>query len=163
MLPPDTARSVRTRSLRFGVRVTLPDGSVVLAHGRLDIVPSERPRPPDYALYLDERWREDNRVTWTCRLVDWPDFGIPDDEDEVFAAIVDLHERARGGQLVEVACFGGVGRTGTVLSCLAVLAGVPPEDAVTWVRTNYSARAVETDEQAALVARFAGQHPPKRP
>jgi hypothetical protein len=145
------------------VRVTLPDGTVVLAQGRLDIVPSERPRPPDYAMYLDERWRDDTSVTWACRLIDWPDFGIPTDEGEFFAAVVDLHQRAQRGELVEVACFGGVGRTGTVLSCLAVLSGVAPDDAVAWVRANYLQRAVETPEQEALVARFAERRPPARP
>jgi len=145
------------------VRVTLPDGTVVLAQGRLDILPSERPRPPDYAMYLDERWRDDASVTWTCRMLDWPDFGIPADEDELFAAVDDLHTRARRGELVEVACFGGVGRTGTVLSCLTVLAGVAPAEAVAWVRANYSPRAVETPEQEALVARFAEHTHPNRP
>jgi len=145
------------------VRVTLPDGSVVLAQGRLDLVPSERPRLPDYAMYLDERWRDDASVTWTCQLIAWPDFGVPADEDELFAAVVDLHERARRGELVEVACFGGVGRTGTVLSCLAVLAGVAPAEAVAWVRTNYLARAVETPEQEELVARFAERVRPEQP
>ena len=145
------------------MRVTLPDGTVVLAQGRLDIVPSDRPRPPDYAMYLDERWRDDASVTWACRMFDWPDFGIPDDEGELFAAVDDLHARARRGELVEVACFGGVGRTGTVLSCLTVLAGVAPSEAVAWVRANYSPRAVETPEQEALVARFAERVAPDRP
>ena len=140
----------------------LPDGSVVLAHGRLDLVPSERPRAPDYAMYLDERWRHDTGVTWPCRMIDWPDFGVPTDEDDLFIAVEYLYQRARRVELVEVACFGGVGRTGTVLSCLTVLAGVAPSEAVAWVRANYAARAVETPEQEALVARFAGRHGPTR-
>jgi hypothetical protein len=137
------------------VEVTLPDGTVVLAHGRLDLVPSERPRAPDYALYLDERWDDDPEVTWPYRIIDWEDFGLPADEAEVFAAITDLRRRAQAGELVEVACYGGVGRTGTVLGCLAVLAGVPPSGAVAWVRRQYHPWAVETTEQQQLIARFA--------
>lgn len=137
------------------MEVTLPDGTVVLAHGRLDLVPSERPRAPDYALYLDERWDDDPEVTWPYRIIDWEDFGLPADEAEVFAAITDLRRRAQAGELVEVACYGGVGRTGTVLGCLAVLAGVPPSGAVAWVRRQYHPWAVETTEQQQLIARFA--------
>ena len=48
---------------------------------------------------------------------------------------------------VEIACNGGTGRTGTAIAILAVLAGVPPDDAVAWVRTNYRRRAVETPWQ----------------
>jgi protein-tyrosine phosphatase len=137
------------------VRVTLSDGTVVLATGRLDLVPAERPRAPDFALYLDQRWENDPEVTWPFRMIDWPDFGLPADEVDVFAAIADLYRRARAGELVEVACYGGVGRTGTVLGCLSVLAGVDPSKAVAWVRGHYYPSAIETEEQCELIARFA--------
>jgi protein-tyrosine phosphatase len=135
--------------------VTLPDGTVVIAQGRLGLIPSERPRPPDFAVYLDERWEADPEVTWPYRLIDWPDFGLPKDERELFGVIVDIHVRAKAGELVEIACYGGVGRTGTVLSCLAVRAGVQLEYAVEWVREHYDQRAVETDEQHQFIGRFA--------
>ena len=138
------------------MRVTLPDGAVVLAHGRLDLVPVERPGEPAFALYLDERWRDDRAVTWPHAVVDWPDFGLPTDEAAMFAAITDLHRRAEDGELVEVACYGGIGRTGTVLSCLTVVAGIQSaDDAVAWVREQYHPSAVETPEQREMVARFA--------
>lgn len=138
------------------MQVVLPDGAVVLARGRLDLVPAERSREPDFAVYLDERWRGDPQVTWPCLLIDWPDFGLPSDEAAVFAAVLDLHRRAHSGQLVEVACYGGVGRTGTILSCLAMVAGVAEAaDAVAWVRDNYHPSAVETTDQDEMVARFA--------
>ena len=63
--------------------------------------------------------------------------------------------RARSGGLVEVGCAGGLGRTGTVLACMATLAGVQSSEAVAWVRANYDQRAVETAEQEAFVERFA--------
>jgi hypothetical protein len=37
---------------------------------------------------------------------------------------------------------------------MAVLAGVPAADAVAWVRANYDARAVETEEQEKFVIWF---------
>jgi len=137
------------------MEVTLADATTVLAHGRSDLVPSRRPRPPDFAIYLDERWRDDPQVTWPYRIIGWEDFGLPDDEAEIFTAIVDLHRRARAGELVEIACYGGLGRTGTVLGCLTVLAGVAPSDAVAWVRAHYHPSAIETPDQEQLIARFA--------
>jgi protein-tyrosine phosphatase len=55
---------------------------------------------------------------------------------------------------VEIACGGGRGRTGTALACLAVLDGVPPEEAVDFVRRHYDGHAVETPWQRRYVRRF---------
>jgi len=138
------------------VIVTLPDGAVVLAHGRLDLVPVDRPTTPQFALYLDERWRDDPVVAWPHLVVEWPDFGLPADEAALFDAVVDLHQRARTGAVIEIACFGGIGRTRTVLGCCTLAAGIAlPDDAITWVREHYRPSAVETPEQAQMVARFA--------
>ncbi len=137
------------------MQVTLPDGTTILARGRLDLVSATRPREPDFALYLDERWRDDPHVSWPCHIIPWADFGLPADEEQTFTAINDLYRRARAGELVEIACFGGVGRTGTVLGCLTVLAGLDPLDAVAWVRDHYHHSAIETAEQAQLIVRFA--------
>lgn len=135
--------------------VTFPDRTAVLAQGRLGLVSSNRDRPPDYAVYLDARWGDDPEVTWPYRLIEWPDFGVPTDERALFEVIVETHARAGRGELVEIACYGGLGRTGTFLSCLAVCAGVRCEDAVEWVREHYDERAVETNEQRELIERFA--------
>jgi protein-tyrosine phosphatase len=70
--------------------------------------------------------------------------------------LAEVRERAPA-ERVEVACGGGVGRTGTALACLAVLDGVPAERAVAWVREHYHRRAVETPWQRRFVARF-GAH-----
>jgi hypothetical protein len=135
--------------------VTLPDDTVVHAQGRLGLVASDRSRRPDFAVYLDERWASDPEVSWPHRLIEWPDFGLPPDESELFDVVVDIHARAKAGEFVEVACYGGLGRTGTVLSCLAICAGVANRDAIEWVRSHYDRRAVETHEQSQLVGRFA--------
>ena len=137
------------------VQVTLPDGTVILAQGRLNLVPSGRPRQPDFAIYLDDRWHDDTQVTWPYQMIGWPDFGLPFDEAEIFAAIVDVHRRVGTGELVAIACYGGVGRTGTVLACLSLVAGVSPSDAAGWVREHYHPLAVETRDQEQLIARFA--------
>jgi protein-tyrosine phosphatase len=105
----------------------------------------------DFGLYCDARWAP----TWPAETIDWPDFGVPSDRDAAAAQIRTAFERARSGERVEVGCAGGLGRTGTVLAAMAVLAGVPPAGAVRWVREHYDVRAVETDEQEAWVAWFA--------
>jgi Protein-tyrosine phosphatase len=137
------------------VIVKLPDHTLVYAQGRLGLIPSNRTPPPGYAVYLDERWDGDPEVTWPYRLIAWPDFGLPENESEVFDVIKDIHARASAGEIVEIACYGGLGRTGTVIACLAVKAGVPLRDAVDWVRSNYDERAVETDDQCRFVEAFA--------
>ena len=56
----------------------------------------------------------------------------------------------RGHNLnVLVACQGGHGRTGTVLSCLIMAAGVIPakNDPITWLRERYCEKAVESQDQ----------------
>jgi protein-tyrosine phosphatase len=107
----------------------------------------------DFGLYCDERWAP----TWPAETIDWPDFGVPRDREAAAAQIRTAFERARAGERVEVGCAGALGRTGTVLAAMAVLAGVPAADAVRWVRENYNARAVETDEQEEWVGWFAAK------
>ncbi len=130
--------------------VTFPDGTRIRASSlaaREDDAP-----PPSFGLYLDPRWQPD----WPAEHVDWPDFGLPADGDRAVAQIRAAFARAVGGEEVEVGCLGGLGRTGTVLACMATIAGVDTDDAVSWVRANYDARAVETREQEGWVRWFAG-------
>ncbi len=56
---------------------------------------------------------------------------------------------------MEVACWGGRGRTGTALTCMAVLEGLSAAEAIRYVREHYQPHAVETTEQETYVMRFA--------
>jgi protein-tyrosine phosphatase len=85
--------------------------------------------------------------------VRWPDWWLPVDRADAREALVELWRRAEV-ERVEVACSGGQGRTGTALACLAVLDGVPPADAVGYVRQRYDGRAVETPWQRWYVRQF---------
>ena len=80
---------------------------------------------------------------------------MPADDERAAAQIEGAFARARAGERVEIGCLGGRGRTGTVLACMAVLAGVPATEAVAWVRAHYRPEAVENDAQAAWVLWFA--------
>ena len=99
--------------------------------------------PADFALVL----ADGPQPSWPHRRVGWPDFWIPVDTADALAALHEARARAAAGDRVEVACGGGIGRTGTALAALAVLDGLPPADAVTWVRRAYHPRAVETPWQ----------------
>ena len=131
------------------MRVVFPDGTAVEACG-LRARRQENPER-DFGLYMDPGWAP----TWPAELIEWEDFGLPADTDHASAQIHAAFERARGGEHVEIGCAGGLGRTGTVLACMATLAGVPAADAVEWVRANYDRRAVETPGQEAFVQTFA--------
>ena len=132
--------------------VVLPDGTQLTAVSFDGIDPYARDEPPDYGLYLDHRWQP----PWDHDHVDWPNFGVPDDVDQLVTTLRSVRERARSGEHVEVGCLGAHGRTGTALACLAVLGGHPAGEAVAWVRANYCAKAVETVWQEELVARLDG-------
>jgi hypothetical protein len=99
--------------------------------------------PADFALVL----AEGPAPAWAHRRIRWPDFWVPLDRAIALDALHEAHRRALAGERVEVACRGGVGRTGTALAALAILDGVPASDAVAWVRERYDPRAVETPWQ----------------
>jgi hypothetical protein len=128
--------------------LALPSGRAVRGRG------VGRPLPagptPEFGLYLLARRPA---VVWESRWVRWPDFRLPADPADLRDALGEVWRRA-ATQRVEVACRGGTGRTGTALACLAVLDGVPAEDAVAYVREHYRPHAVETRAQRALVSRF---------
>ncbi|GAA4612065.1 protein-tyrosine phosphatase family protein [Actinoallomurus liliacearum] len=135
--------------------VRLPDGTYIRGRG-LRHPPPEGPTP-GLGLYLGSgrlRRRHQAALPWPHTWIDWPDFLLPRDPHEAIRQIHHLHERARAGAAAEVACGGGVGRTGTVIACLAILSGVAPTDAITWTREHHHPKAVETPWQRRWVFRF---------
>jgi protein-tyrosine phosphatase len=138
-----------------GRLVTLPSGAVVRGRGIRAGPPATA---PDLGVYLLAR---PLATPWQQRWVPWRDFGLPRDGAALASVLAEVLERA-DAERVELACAGGLGRTGTALACLAVLDGVPAHDAVAWVRRHYHSRAVETPWQRAFVRGFwclPGVHP----
>jgi protein-tyrosine phosphatase len=129
--------------------VELPDGCRVRGRGlRRPMPEGER---PEFGCYL--LGHDPGPFDWEHRWVRWPDFRTPASTDDALAALREAYERA-ATQRVEIACGGGVGRTGTALAAIAVLAGISPADAVAWVRKAYDPRAVETPWQRRWVRRL---------
>ncbi|MFF8812807.1 protein-tyrosine phosphatase family protein [Streptomyces pactum] len=129
--------------------IRFPSGAMIRGRGLRHPLPSGP--VPSFAVHL-----LGNRppvTEWESRWLRWPDFLLPKDRAEARSLFREALRRA-AHERVEVACGGGRGRTGTALACIAVLDGVPPDEAVAYVRRHYSPRAVETPWQRRFVARF---------
>lgn len=132
--------------------VKFPDGTTVYASSRHDRKATDS--RPDMGLYLDPSWRPASVATF----IPWRDHGLPAIRwDHAVDVIVDAYAQAREGWTVEVGCIGGHGRTGTVLACMAVLAGVSPDQACSWVWEHYCKEAIESDDQIWWVYWFAAK------
>ena len=144
-----------------GTLITLPCGSRVRAAASYER--NEKDPERDFGLYMDPHWAP----TWPAEMLEWENLGLPLDFEAAAALIQSAYGRARNGELVEIGCQGGIGRTGTVIACMAILAGIAPDEAVRWVRDRYLVRAVETPIQEWWVlwfgARLIGEAPPPRP
>jgi rhodanese/phosphatase family protein len=127
----------------------LPSGRVVRGRGLRQPLPAGA--VPEFGVYL--LGKQPPATGWESRWVRWPDFRLPADPRELREVLGAVLARA-GDERVELACGGGVGRTGTALACLAVLDGVPADDAVAYVRGHYRPKAVETPWQRRFVRRF---------
>lgn len=130
--------------------LTLPSGRLIRGRGLRGSDPGGP--DPQFALYVVGG--EMRGVPWEFRWVAWPDFRLPADPVAARAAFAEAWQRS-ATERVEVACMGGVGRTGTTLACIAVLDGVPAGEAVGYVRRHYHRRAVETPGQRRFVAGFS--------
>jgi hypothetical protein len=127
----------------------LPSGRSIRGRALGKVAP---PGPdPDFGLYL--LGHEPPDYEWATRWVRWRDFGLPYDKEDARAAFQEAWRRAEK-EKVEIACMGGHGRTGTALACIAILDGIPPNEAVGYVRAHYSPKAIETPWQKHFVTQF---------
>nr|WP_042193170.1 protein-tyrosine phosphatase family protein [Kibdelosporangium sp. MJ126-NF4]CEL20608.1 hypothetical protein [Kibdelosporangium sp. MJ126-NF4]CTQ89519.1 hypothetical protein [Kibdelosporangium sp. MJ126-NF4] len=136
--------------------IQLPNGTWIRGRGLRN--PEPPGVKPEYGLYLGSakmRRKHEAALDWPHDWIEWPDFLLPKDTEAAIRAIRALYETAGSGKRAEIACGGGVGRTGTVMSCLAILAGVASADAIPWAREHYNRRAVETPWQRKWVLRFS--------
>jgi len=143
--------------------INLPDGTLIRGRGRREPLPAGP--LPDFGLYLGRPPNQPRRALirrrpgwqpgWPAEWIDWPDFRTPRDDRLAAVTIEHAYLLARAGQRVEVACGGGTGRTGTVIACMAILAGHPAADAIAWTRRHYRPPAAETTGQRRWIQWFA--------
>jgi hypothetical protein len=79
------------------------------------------------------------------------DYSVPNEKD-LRAGLVAAVDLLAAGRELYAGCYGGIGRTGLFMACMAKAARVP--DPVAWVRQTYNPHAVETPEQQAFVKAF---------
>jgi len=127
----------------------LPSGSVVRGRALRDPMPDGP--SPDLGVYL--QGKDPGGFDWDSRWVRWPDFWLPSSSTELEVVLREALRRS-ATERVEIACTGGLGRTGTALACLVALDGVPGGAAVDYVRRHYSRRAMETSWQKRFAKTF---------
>lgn len=129
---------------------------------------------PDIAVYLDksiawdlvpfvERGLEPiTQWPWPFILCDWPDMNVMRESEQT--VLLDyLVEKIKDGNSIEISCYGGHGRTGTLIAMLWVrLTGIGAKDAIDGIRDNYCKRSIESDRQEDAIYRVAGEKPPYR-
>lgn len=115
-----------------------------------------RPVPPGqratFTLTLAQRHPTPGDDVGAGEWIRWPDFWVPLDSSGAWRTLRATHARL-GTDRVEVACGGGVGRTGTALAALAMFDGLSADEAITYVRQRYHPRAVETPWQRRWLRR----------
>lgn len=84
------------------------------------------------------------------------DMKAPNSPQEFKSLVGWLKDRIDVGDKVHVGCIGGHGRTGMVLAALSHLYGF--DKPITYVRSNYCSRAIETKEQIEFLrSHFGGE------
>lgn len=107
-----------------------------------------------FGLCLDPHAPNRDAAALTLDIVD---FGLPD--PAALRATLDALKAAMAAEpdrLFYVGCKAGLGRTGTVLACLAAECGVEG-DPVEWVRARHDPRAVETPAQEEFARGWAAR------
>ncbi len=82
-----------------------------------------------------------------------PDF-TPPELDQIQRMIEFIDQQTSEKRPVEVSCYAGIGRTGTVLACYLVHRGASVADAIKRVR-ELRPGSVQTPEQEAAVLQYA--------
>jgi len=174
----------RTVQAELALRVDWVESELTGA-GRLGITPCPGRRDRGRDLDTDlAQLRSQGATRLLCLLTDselrWagvPDLGsraqaagltyhrvpVPDQDTPDAADAIELvqwcREATARGEAVVVTSMGGLGRSGTVVACCLVAAGMSPEAAIAAVRTARGPRALETIAQENFVVTFASTTP----
>ena len=119
---------------------------------------------PTVGVYVDDGWLEGRLASNdgkeldvkqpTSLYVGWGDFKAI--EATVLAEAVEwvipyLHNKQ---DIIEIACIGGHGRTGTFLAALMVREGWAPVEAIEYIRGGYCKKAIESKPQEELITEY---------
>ena len=87
-----------------------------------------------------------------------PDFGTPPRE-EFRLLVAQLHSQIHAGWSIAVHCRAGIGRTGTLASCLLISCGLSPEEAIARVSQARRTSVPDTAEQRKFIEDFVPAQP----
>lgn len=107
-------------------------------------------KSPEYAQALQR-----NDVSWVQETFPIVDFGVPADRARFRDFVDGLADDLRGGTNLLMHCAAGIGRTGTVASCVLVALGLSPQEAVK--RVEAAGSHPERPEQLELINWVAAQ------
>ena len=80
----------------------------------------------------------------------------PPTEEQIELGLRAIDEALGSGRRVAVHCGAGLGRTGTLVACYLVRAGIAPDEAIARLRALRPG-SIETREQAMAVAAYAAR------
>jgi len=132
----------------------------------------DRVATPDLGVYLDNVWFGASTgvlvagnvpnappALYDTIFIDWADYAATN-TPHLEWAVDTIFKYLKLGKRVEIGCFGGHGRTGTLLACLFVKQEkLSAFQAIKQVRIRYCDRAVESKSQMEQVFEFARQKP----
>jgi hypothetical protein len=120
---------------------------------------------PTVGVYLDDGWLQGRLATNTTAEVDmaspaslyigWPDFGVIELNmlsEAVEWALPYLHNK---DSIIEIACMGGHGRTGTFVAALMIREGWAVVDTMAYIRGGYCTKAIESPAQEDLLTAYS--------
>ena len=156
----------KSRHLHWRDPFELESGLFVYGSGRMTKGNPKAKPVPTAGVYLDQSWMQDFGTLWTTSkmpehikpkhdilILRWPDRGVIPVWD-LSVGVVWAIEKARAGEIVDVACLGSHGRTGTFMAAMLIYMGRTPGEAIAQVRKGHCERAIETDGQEKLVERL---------
>lgn len=101
-------------------------------------------KAPDYARALQR-----NNLPWQQVAYPIVDFGVPSDRASFLALVNGIAADLRSGVNILLHCAAGIGRTGTVASCVLVVLGLPADEAAH--RVEAAGSYAERPEQVELI------------
>lgn len=85
-----------------------------------------------------------------------PDYGVPDNRQEVLRLAQSLAAKLRDGQSIVTHCRAGIGRSSLIAACTLICSGIDAADALALIAAARGMRVPDTDAQRDWVMGIGG-------